>query len=1022
MKVLAMSKGIWGAAVVLSGILSGCAILTIDVDVYKGSLVNEERVQLHQLLALATAAKPMLVQVRDSNEWPHYEKPPTWATWYLPSFVRPPQLQVFPHGHDCKLIILCRPLPEDTDYKYFKNSLAIRVNEVLCLYEDSCSHARRGKGLDRMTGEYLNHRNAQSSDGATESEKELFDALVEFSSNVLFLANHEGLISPPRTKGLFIAGAENIGRSLFGDDLIDRGFTTRALIGGMPTVPQAKQLQYVRVLQAVGNSILFSVNELRERMRHSEVDKGKVRAEVASVNLSRSPDPRKVLDDLLKELQHEKGNAEKKLVKATAQQVAVTAQIGSSTPSLIGLRADEKTARDLLDAARQTLATYQGNNKKVEAIYGVLTEEVVKNIKTQWANAGKMDVSSLSAFLNGPDGIAGKIANALTVKQGTSTSEEIQRFKDAEGYLKDSGTERSFQAKREQDGHTSMKLADLLDNFVEHIHRLEGDPKIRNDQEATYVQDQDQKNQELKKIENDIERLQGELQQVNILVSNLPTEIAAVETARTVIDGIKPDVLKDVEKHSQFLSPSAVYLLVATHLSKAENTKNNTTDKKPFQEAQSVLSRRTPPAGGPLLNPNKDYKSPQTVMDEVIALLRYRQIEAVERSGVGSEEAKKTTQALESAYQHRAGMLYIRPSSAYLRTSFPSTSLQDDPNLAWNNMLLHQGIRNLPFSSQFQEILNPSVQQDHLLTAELDKQYWQNINRVRVSGTGFTNQVVAKDDVGNWYVKQYYGDTEDFIKSAKNLALFNLGMKLPIDLAGELKMAAEPNGDTTAEAEAPPLNRVLGKHRNVYKTKTTEASTKLQEMHAKDGKNTIHDQIVTAWGKISEIKGDTDSMDALKDALDIEIQEWDKAAEALKGKPDQDQGQLIVKDLRAFSRLEKSLSVKIQEIDKKGSTPRKTLEKLEKTLAEKKEDLAKTSGDSGTKYQAVEKAQQDLDAETKRLSTLKTKTTTEMRRVIGPLVLDILRDRKQTLDSYEQAIMFIGDATNPKDTTQKQSN
>lgn len=1020
MKSSAMPKRIWGAVVSLSGILSGCAVLTIDVDVYKGSLINEERVQLHQLVALATAAKPMLVQVRDSNEWPHYEKPPETATWYKPSFVKPPEPQVFSPGEfRCIFVFICI-FEEDTDYKFFKNNLAMRANEVLCLYEDKCSLARRDTGLDSMTGEYLNHRNAQSSDGATESEKELFDALVEFSSNVLFLANHEGLISPPRTKGLFIAGAENIGRSLFGDELIDNLFTTRSLYAGTPNVPEAKRLQYVRVLQAVGNSILFSVNELRERTKHHEASRIKVTAEVASANLSRSPDPRKVLDDLLKELQQESGNAEKKLAEATDQQVAVTAQIGSFTPPLTGLSADEKTARDLLGAARQTLATYQGNNKKVEAIYGVLTKEVVKNIKTQWANAGKMEVGSLSAFLNGPDGIAGKIANALTVKQGTSTSEEIQGFKDAEGYLKDSDTERSFQAKREQDGHTSMKLAELLDNFVEHIHRLGGDPKSRNDQEATYVQDQDQKDQELKKIANDIEQLQGKLQQVNILVTNLPTEIAALETARTVINEIKPDVLKDVEQHSQFITPSAVYLLIATHLSKAEVAKSKATDKKPFQEAQSVLSKRTPPAGGPLLNPNKDYKSPQAVMDEVIALLRHRQLEAVERSGAGSEQDKKASQALERAYQHRAGMLYIRPSSAYLRTSFPSTSLQDDPNLAWDNMLLHQGIRNLPFSSQIREILDPSVRQDRLLTSELDKQYWQNINRVRVSGTGFTNQVVAKDDVGNWYVKQYYGDTRDIVKSAKNLALFNLGMKLPIDLAGELKAAGKPadtipsvagtgtgatstkpKADTMAEtgAEAPPLNRVLAKHRNAYQTKTSAASTKLQEMHAKDGKNMIRDQIVKAWGETKEIKDDTNSMEALQDALDIEIREWDKAAESLKGKSDQDQGQLILKDLRALSKLDKSLSVKIQEIDKKGTKPREKLESLEKALAPKT----------------------DIDDETKRLSELKAKATAEMRRVVGPLVLDILKDRKQTLDSYEQAIIFIGDATNPKDSPQKQS-
>ena len=85
--------------------------------------------------------------------------------------------------------------------------------------------------------------------------------------------------------------------------------------------------------------------------------------------------------------------------------------------------------------------------------------------------------------------------------------------------------------------------------------------------------------------------------------------------------------------------------------------------------------------------------------------------------------------------------------------------------------------------------------------------------------------------------------------------------------------------------------------------------------------------------------------------------------------------------------------MKIQEIDKKGGKPREKLESLEKALAPKK----------------------DIDDEIKRLSELKTKATAAMRRMVSLLVLDILKDRKQTLDSYEQAIMFIGDATNPND-------
>lgn len=128
-------------------------------------------------------------------------------------------------------------------------------------------------------------------------------------------------------------------------------------------------------------------------------------------------------------------------------------------------------------------------------------------------------------------------------------------------------------------------------------------------------------------------------------------------------------------------------------------------------------------------------------------------------------------------------MIYLRPSSAYLRTSFPSTSLQDDPNLAWDNMLLKQGIRNLPFSSQLRDIVGQAGERDRVLTADLDKQFWQNINRVRVSGAGRTNQALVKDDVGNWYVKQYFGNTEKIVKSAKHLVLYSLGTKVPIDLS-----------------------------------------------------------------------------------------------------------------------------------------------------------------------------------------------------------------------------------------------
>ncbi|MBL9126324.1 MAG: hypothetical protein JNL97_01695, partial [Verrucomicrobiales bacterium] len=57
----------------------------------------------------------------------------------------------------------------------------------------------------------------------------------------------------------------------------------------------------------------------------------------------------------------------------------------------------------------------------------------------------------------------------------------------------------------------------------------------------------------------------------------------------------------------------------------------------------------------------------------------------------------------------------------------------------------------------------------------LDQQSWQNINRVRVSGAGRVNYVVAKDDIGNWYVKQYSTDRTEVFKTMRNLAFLSAG-------------------------------------------------------------------------------------------------------------------------------------------------------------------------------------------------------------------------------------------------------
>jgi hypothetical protein len=49
------------------------------------------------------------------------------------------------------------------------------------------------------------------------------------------------------------------------------------------------------------------------------------------------------------------------------------------------------------------------------------------------------------------------------------------------------------------------------------------------------------------------------------------------------------------------------------------------------------------------------------------------------------------------------------------------------------------------------------------------------VNKVRVAGAGDVNYAIAKDDVGNWYVKAYETDPQRIFKSMRNMATFSMG-------------------------------------------------------------------------------------------------------------------------------------------------------------------------------------------------------------------------------------------------------
>ncbi|GJL86742.1 MAG: hypothetical protein DHS20C03_04510 [Minwuia thermotolerans] len=148
-------------------------------------------------------------------------------------------------------------------------------------------------------------------------------------------------------------------------------------------------------------------------------------------------------------------------------------------------------------------------------------------------------------------------------------------------------------------------------------------------------------------------------------------------------------------------------------------------------------------------------------------------------------EATQIEAAIKLAYEYRSGMVYIRPPSAYLRQVFAASGLQDGTAGAWRNMLEEQGARSLPFSGLFGfEGLRGenSNERQRRIRAEIDKQFWNNINSVRLAGFGATNFVLVKDDVGNWYAKNVEADPSQIYQSVQSSLLFAVGGNVNADL------------------------------------------------------------------------------------------------------------------------------------------------------------------------------------------------------------------------------------------------
>ena len=268
------------------------------------------------------------------------------------------------------------------------------------------------------------------------------------------------------------------------------------------------------------------------------------------------------------------------------------------------------------------------------------------------------------------------------------------------------------------------------------------------------------------------------------------------KTARDTVVLHHKTILDRLAKKDQLTSSQQVYAEILGVLEEAkkqeaekkpntsspeekENAEKKSEMRKPnpavtaLQTTISIVKKRPVNLHVPMPANVEDLNAKQ-VMDQLVTTLKYEHILAVRDGGKDSALAQNIEQAMKAAYDHRAGMVHIRPALAFLRSSYPATALQEEPPLHRKNMLFENAWKSTAiFGDAISWLGNDG--ESYKIQAQIDKQFWHNVNTIRLNAGGDTNYVVMKDDIGNWTVKNYSADPGDIIRSAKNLAMFALG-------------------------------------------------------------------------------------------------------------------------------------------------------------------------------------------------------------------------------------------------------
>ncbi len=630
------------------------------------------------------------------------------------------------------------------------------------------------------------------------------------------------------------------------------------------------QVTTVQVLQAIANTILVHADELRRKEAHDKKLREDARREAQALLASLGQSPKEVLDELMWELSERRDEADDKIDELRTSIAVLEKETGAGGTTV------EDTEFEVLEDAR---AAARAAKRRINAANIVLNDTTMISAK----------IEDLIAADTQGDDIVATICKAVDALKAETV--EAITIGDVESYFKDDAF---INAPEFDKSNTAVGLESAREVMKSNLDKADRAFSLANDR-VDLKRQLDRRNE--------------------------------FSTTMTLVVKVRDDVVKEAAGRR---GDTVVGLLRnAVQASNAAETDLETAARvlggfqpsgRDFTDRR--LLDRIADAGN-----NFKGEDAKNVLDRLIAALRYERIRVIDQFGPNSARAKNIDAALQAAYEQRAGMIYIRPPAAYIRTSYPATSLQADPGIQWDNMLGKHALRSVPFAPQIRDMFDKNGEKAAEAVTEIDKQFWQNINSVRVAGGGNTNYALVKDDIGNWYVKGYSADPKPIIKAAQSLAMFNFGSQLGMDLNSVRPHAATeaeaPSGAPTvpgatndpAEAGKGSLERTFDLYVQNYDNRTTQDRLQLAA-ELKD--DVLSERLARAFqARVDSSEGlDDDAKSGYQEALSAARTGLRTAGETLGGRSlTTNQGSRIIAALHAVRRFHTDLSRELREAE-----------------------------------------------------------------------------------------------------------